>query len=530
MISRRRRGTCSLVALLLSSTLAFAQAGGVQEDVKSLTGALSDPDPRVRERSTRQLVNLGAAAAPAIGELIRLCADPDPYVQGGAASALGAIGKSSVPALIVALKDTCTSVRWCAAIALGKMAGEATDAAPALTDALADKNEQVRWCAAAALSGLGRDARQAVPALRNCLSDRDADVRWAAGLALEAIDPEGWVRNREWQSAIAMLDSLTPHLMEELHVPGVAIALIRDGEVRWSKNFGIADVRGRTPVTDETLFEAASMSKPVFACAVMKLAEENRLDLDRPLSEYRREPDLPQQAMRALITPRMILSHTSGLPNWRKGEEERDGPLPIQFSPGSKFGYSGEGMFALQRVVEQITGEPLDVFARRTLLDPLGMKASGFAWNEAIDEHLATGHDENGLFLQKTKYVHANSAYTLYTTAREYATFLARVLQPGVFLSQTSLEEMLSYQVHVDIRDPIERPGGARGRDVWWGLGWSINTTDGGDIIHHSGANRSGFRCFSQYSPRRRTGLVIMTNGLGGGELWTRLVSAVGDL
>jgi CubicO group peptidase (beta-lactamase class C family) len=472
----------------------------------------------------------GRAVSTDIPSLIRLLGDSDPYVQGEAAGDLARIGKPAIPALIAALQDTSDNVRWCSAIALGKMGMQATGALDALTGALRDPNVQVRWCAAAALSGMGTEAMLAVPALRSCLSDADADVRWAAALALEAIDPEGWTQRPAWNAVTALIDTLTPRLMEELHVPGAAIVLIRDGAVAWSRNFGLADVRSRKPVTDETLFEAASMSKPVFACIVMKLVEEGQLDLDRPLSEYRAEPDLPHQAIRNTITARMVLSHTTGLPNWRKGDEERDGPLPVQFAPGSKFGYSGEGMFALQRVVEQITGEPLDVLARRMLPEALGMKHSSYAWSGNLDSALAAGHDEKGAFLQKTRYVHPNAAYSLYTTARGYATFLSGVMRPGSFLSLASLKEMLSYQVHVDIRDPMERPGRAKGRDVWWGLGWSINTTDDGDILHHSGANRSGFRCYSQYSPGRGTGIVIMTNGLGGGELWTRIVSAIGDL
>jgi len=147
---------------------------------------------------------------------------------------------------------------------------------------------------------------------------------------------------------------------------------------------------------------------------------------------------------------------------------------------------------------------------------------------------LAAGHDTDGAFLQKTKYSHANTAYTLYTTAEEYALFLNEIMRTdrsaAHSLSRPSIEAMLSHHVRVDVREPIERPGKAKGLEVWWGLGWSINTTGEGDIVHHSGANRSGFRCFSQFSPSRGSGIVIMTNGLGGGDLWTRLICAVGDL
>jgi hypothetical protein len=88
---------------------------------------------------------------------------------------------------------------------------------------------------------------------------------------------------------------------------------------------------------------------------------------------------------------------------------------------------------------------------------------------------------------------------------------------------------MLRPQVALDARDPIERPFSGQGRSVQWGLGWSLNATASGDIFHHSGANRTGFRCFSQFSLDRGSGLVIMTNGLGGGDLWTRLIATIGD-
>jgi CubicO group peptidase (beta-lactamase class C family) len=97
-------------------------------------------------------------------------------------------------------------------------------------------------------------------------------------------------------------------------------------------------------------------------------------------------------------------------------------------------------------------------------------------------------------------------------------------------LSRRSLDAMLGHQVALESRDPIERPGPTQGSAVYWGLGWSINATGAGDIAHHSGANRSGFRCFSQFAPGRGSGMVIMTNGLNGGELWTRLVNQVGNL
>ena len=521
-----------VVALATFPGAALAQTGSA--GVASRIAALSEADAGVREEAAEALGRLGPGAAAAVPALVRLFSDPDPYVQGRAAEALGRIGRDAVPALTKALGDRDQTVRWCAAIALSRMGPAARDAAGGLTAALRDVSENVRWCAVVALGGIGAPAAAAAPALLACLHDRDEDVRWGAVLALTQIDPAFATRRLDWRSVAATIEELTPALMHELHVPGVSIALVAGREVVWSKSFGVADARTGTPVTGETLFEACSMSKPVFAYLVLKLVEQGKLDLDRPLAEYLPEDDPPAQPEKRLITARMVLSHTTGLPNWRKGDEERGGPLPLKSRPGSRFGYSGEGIFYLQRVVEHVTGETLDVYARRTLLAPLGLAHMSYVWTPKLEPALASGHDEHGKFRLKTRYTHPNAAYSLYTSALDYAAVLVEIMKPersaAHSLSRASIEAMLGHQVALDARDPIERPASAQGLAAYWGLGWSINTTAAGDIAHHSGSNRSGFRCFSQFSPAKGSGIVIMTNGTSGGDLWTRLISQVGDL
>lgn len=501
--------------------------------IPALISALTDRDEQVREHAADALGRFGSDARPAIQGLITMLSDDDPYANGAAAEALHKIGHEAVPALVTALRDSNDNVRWCSAIALGKIGPEAPEAVPALARALTDSNDNVRWCSALALGGMGSPAKEAIPTLSRLQYDRDADVRWAAHTALESIDPASLQSKRGWFTAATIIDSLVPLLMKELHVPGVSIALLDDRSLVWSRSYGVADAALRTPVRDETLFEACSMTKPVFAYTVLKLVEDGELDLDRPLVEYLDER--PDQAYRRLITARMVLSHTTGLPNWRKGEEERDGPVPVLFKPGSRFSYSGEGMLYLQRVVEHITGEPLEVYANRTLLRPMGLERQmSYVWRADLDQQQATGHNADGKVLLKTHYTHANAAYSLYTTARGYAKFLTEILKTDRSakhsLSQHFIDAMLRPQVELDIREPIERPGPARGLAVSWGLGWSINTTEDGTMVHHSGANRSGFRCFSQFRPDRGSGIVIMTNGIAGGDLWSRLITVVGDL
>jgi CubicO group peptidase (beta-lactamase class C family) len=295
----------------------------------------------------------------------------------------------------------------------------------------------------------------------------------------------------------------------------------------------VSDVDSLRIVTNETMFEACSMSKPVFAYIVLKLADQKKLDIDEPLCNYLLEEFVSlNDAYSKQITARMILSHSSGLPNWRKGEEEREGPLPIYFKPGERFSYSGEGFFYLQRVVEKITGKSLDVLACEYLFDPIGMKHSSYNWTEKFDSLISSGHDTLGNFLAKSKYTHPNSAYTLYTTTQDYARFIIEILKSyrSSSFSKSYLEQMLKPQIDVLVRDPIERPGRALGLFVYWGLGWAIDSTASGKIYYHSGANRTGFRCYLQFRVDEGSGIVIMTNGINGNELWRRLISVIGDL
>ena len=164
---------------------------------------------------------------------------------------------------------------------------------------------------------------------------------------------------------------------------------------------------------------------------------------------------------------------------------------------------------------------------------PLGMRHASYVWMDGVEGTLASGHTAAGKFQERTRYRKANAAYTLYVSAGDYGKFLGEFLRrpddPGRLFPTPLADSMLIPRVRVGVRDPIERPGKARGTGVFWGLGWSVNTSEGGNIAHHSGSNGSGFRCFSQFDRARGTGLVIMTNGAGGGSLWTRLVGIIGD-
>jgi CubicO group peptidase (beta-lactamase class C family) len=162
------------------------------------------------------------------------------------------------------------------------------------------------------------------------------------------------------------LDKLTPALMEKHKVPGVGIVGIKKRRVAWERYYGVRHAEKPERVDGKTIFEAASLSKLPAAYAAMKLVEQGKLDLDRPLSEYLERPYLTNAPLHLKISARMVLAHTTGFPNWRKGGWRSNGPLPVLHEPGTKFGYSGEGFLYLQRVMEHITGEPFEPYIQRS--------------------------------------------------------------------------------------------------------------------------------------------------------------------
>lgn len=193
-----------------------------------------------------------------------------------------------------------------------------------------------------------------------------------------------------------VLDDLVPQLMKQHSVPGVAIVGIEKRRLAWDRYYGVRRAGQPEPVDAQTVFEAASMSKLLMAYAALRLVEQGTLDLDRSLAEYLDRPYLLEEPRHRRITARMVLSHTTGFPNWRTNGWQRGGPLPLLSEPGTRFTYSGEGFLYLQRVVEHITGTPVDARLKATLIGPLGMTNSSLVWLDRFVQQAAAGHDAQG--------------------------------------------------------------------------------------------------------------------------------------
>lgn len=318
-------------------------------------------------------------------------------------------------------------------------------------------------------------------------------------------------------------------LMSKHRVPGASLLTIQNGQVEKQICLGLREAGKGDPVTPATVFEAASMTKPLAAYAAMKLVEQQKLDLDRPLALYLPQPYLKDQPLHEKITARMVLNHTTGFPNWRP----KGGALQVKHEPGTTHTYSGEGLQFLQTVIERLTGEGYESFMRRTLLDPLGMKSSSHVWSDALATHAAAGHDAQGsVKAQRRHYTRPNAAYSLYCTPRDYAAFVLEMMNPrrdaAHSLSADSIRQMLTPAGPPTKSPLLVRRGSQVEGSIRFGLGWSIEPTASGPRIRHSGSNGTGFRSYVEFDPIRQDGLIIMTNADSGAALWRDLVQAIG--
>jgi len=299
------------------------------------------------------------------------------------------------------------------------------------------------------------------------------------------------------------LEEALPRLMELAVVPGLSAALIEGGAVVWSGAFGVKSTDTGEPVDAETMFEAASMTKPVCAYVAMRMVDRGELSLDTPLHTYLREDRYPDTERYEALTARHVLTHTTGLPNWG---------VDFEADPGERFGYSGEGFAYLGRVMASVSGLPLEDLVAREVFEPLGMHRSSMAWNELPEQNGTTGHDRHGFANQQRHSTEANAGATMLTTATDYAAFLvamidgtgltdetaAAMLEPGVQVSDWRTEELFD--------------------DVWWGLGWGLQPSDGGRAFWHWG-NNVDVRGYATADRQSGSGFVYFANGENGHAL-----------
>jgi CubicO group peptidase (beta-lactamase class C family) len=311
------------------------------------------------------------------------------------------------------------------------------------------------------------------------------------------------------ESLVAAWEVGIPGWLQETKMPAVSIAIVRDGRLAWQRAFGVKDTGTNEPVDVDSVFAACSDTKPVFAYGVVKLCEKGLLDLDTPLTKYTTRRITADPRIER-ITTRHVLNHTTGFPNWRQGQD-----LPIEFDPGSRNQYSGEGFVYLQSVVEEIMHKSFVDFMHDDVLKPLGMTSSRVAYEEGTDyaRRVVSNHDRSGrrhphnpVTPQKRAedIARYGAAAALKTTPTDYATFLLEFLDPkpadAFRLNHASRAEML-------------RPQVKKTNTAQEGLAWEIEQIEGIPMLFGHAGSADGWYCFTSGCTQRRSGLMVMLNG-----------------
>jgi CubicO group peptidase (beta-lactamase class C family) len=352
------------------------------------------------------------------------------------------------------------------------------------------------------------------------LSSQQIEVQRLAGSAISA--PE--------------IDATVTRLMKAAEVPGVGLALFNDGKISYLKAYGLRDKDKNLPLTTDSIMSGASFTKVVFAHLVLQLVDQGTIDLDKPVYQYLPKPlpeypkyaDLAGDPRYKLITARMLLSHTSGFPNWRYIEDDRK--LKIHFEPGSRYAYSGEGIDLLQLIVETVTKMPLEQLMQERVFQPFGMTRSSLVWQARFEDGYANGYDEYGRSLGPQKRTSADAAGSLLTTPHDFANFLQAVMAAQGLSKQTQAQ-MLGPQVRIVSKHefPTFEDQTTTDHDairLSYGLGWGLYWTPYGEAFFKEGHDDS-WRNYAVCFVKPGIGILIMTNSANGEGIYQPLLETL---
>ncbi|HEY0252313.1 MAG TPA: serine hydrolase domain-containing protein [Kofleriaceae bacterium] len=305
----------------------------------------------------------------------------------------------------------------------------------------------------------------------------------------------------------------------ELHahaVTGASVTVFAHGVPVFARAYG--------NLTQDSVVEAASLTKPAFAYTVMTLVDEHVIDLDRPI--YLDLPD-PPDPYRAVVddprwkqlTPRILLSHTSGFANFARFED--DGVLRFHFTPGTRYAYSGQGLELLQVVIEHVTGKPLGELMQARLFERFGMARTSMTWRPDLGDSI--GYDEHGQPLPPRHRKRADAAGSLLTTPTDYAKFLSAMLRgahPDMLVPQIQITSAHEFPT----LDPATTDEN-RKIELAYGLCWGVYKTPFGRAFFKGGHDDGWRHYFVGFA--NGSGLLVMTNSSNGEAIYQALLEQV---
>jgi len=313
--------------------------------------------------------------------------------------------------------------------------------------------------------------------------------------------------NKKTENSIFDNDLEIEKWLKQNKVPTLGLGIIENGELKQIKVFGEITKDASAPYN--TIFNVASLTKPVTAMVALKLVSLGKWNLDEPIYNYWTDPDVANDPRNKKLTTRLILSHQTGFPNWRWMNDSKK--LNFQFEPGTKYQYSGEGLEYLRKALEKKFKKSLQQLADELIFQPLKMNDTRYVWNENIDtSRLAMGYDKEGNTYETVKNKTPNAADDLLTTIEDYGKFLVSVMN-GDGLTQKVFNEMITPQV-------------ASSKGKHFGLGFEIYNLDNGQYALSHGGSDKGVQTIVFMIPKTKQGLLIFTNSDLGGSLYENLI------
>lgn len=302
---------------------------------------------------------------------------------------------------------------------------------------------------------------------------------------------------------------VTERWLKQKRIPAVGIGYIEDGTIKQISVFGELEKGKKAP--KNTIWNVASLTKPITALIALKLINSGQLSLDEPVYKYYIDPDIINDPRVKKLTTRIILSHQTGFTNNR--ENYKDGILRFEFEPGTKYQYSGEGYDYLRKVIEHKFETTIEKLADSLIFKSLNMKDTKFYWDNKTDEtRFAKWHTEKGEIYPTKKHNTSSGADDLLTTIDDYSKFMVYIMD-GADLSKELQQEMVKNQTRIN-------------ENQYFGLGWyideNINANNDFAIIH--GGDDIGVHTIAFIVPKTKQGLLIFTNSDNGTDAFQEIL------
>ena len=341
------------------------------------------------------------------------------------------------------------------------------------------------------------------------------------------------------------LNAKIQYLMKVANVSGVAVSVFNDNKAVFSKTYGLANVQKNIPFEKTSVMYGASFAKTVFAYIAMQYIQEKVIELDKPLVAYLKQPlpeiklngyrrgyqDLKEDKRYEKITARMCLTHTTGFPNWRWFEADKK--LKIKFEPGTRYSYSGEGLYLLQFVIEQLTGKDYETISQERVFKPLAMTNTSQVWQTRFETNICYGHNAKGEPYELDRWKEASAGGSMSTTLEDFTKFYTALIS-SKRLSKNTFKELTSQQVSIKSRRQFGTLAKIDSTDndniqLGYGLGVGTFKTPYGRAFFKEG-HTDGWGHYSICFPDKKIAVVIMTNNDNGESIFKEFLAySIGD-